>query len=285
MIAMPDRTDQRDGFSVAASLSGLEYIQDDGVDGASVSSKARPYTMDVKDGVLGCWRAHVNIWQDIVHSEVTTALVFEGDADWDVSLIAQMLELARGTRYVMDEQDKNTFSPYGDEWDLLWIGHCGAGPAPWTDKRYVIPNDPTAVPVGSRIAFGMPEMSRWEGDGTLSRVIFPAFAGTCTSSYAITLRGARKALYRLSMTPNSHPVDIGLRTLCQDKDFGFKCVAPYPTIIGMYRPAGNSSAHSDIEDYDSITEVGIANGLAFSTRVNLDRLLKGRRLSGVPSLT
>ena len=120
-----------------------------------------------------------------------------------------------------------------------------------------------------------------------SRVIYPAYGGTCTASYAISLRGARKALYRLSMQPNNHPVDLGLRTLCQDKDFGFKCVAPFPTIVGMYRPAGNSSSHSDIETYDGIAEEGTANGLMFSTRMNIDRLLKSETTfkSSFPDVT
>ena len=232
--------------------------------------------MDVKDNVLGCWRAHANLWESMVYNDITSALVFEGDTDWDVGIRAQMLELARGSRYVLNEQDKDTISPYGDDWDLLWTGHCGAGPAPWTDRRYVIPFDPTVVPPAARIAFGTPDMSRWEDkDGNHTRIIYPAFAGTCTASYAISLRGARKALYKLSMQPNSYAVNIGLRTLCQDKDFGFRCVAPYPSIVGWYRPAGNSSQYSDIEAYDGITEVGQANGLMFSTRVNIDRLLKG----------
>ena len=284
---MPERTDQRDGFSVAASLSGFRYIEDDGVDGSTVSPKVRPYTMDLKNAVVGCWRAHLDIWEKIVQQEITTALIFEGDTDWDVSIRAQMLELARGTRYVLGEQGKDTASPYGDDWDLLWTGHCGSGPAPWTNKRYVIPFDPTVVPPEARISFGAPDMSRWEAAGTTSRVIYPAYGGTCTASYAISLRGARKALYRLSMQPNNHPVDLGLRTLCQDKDFGFKCVAPFPTIVGMYRPAGSSSSHSDIETYDGIAEEGTANGLMFSTRMNIDRLLKSETTfkSSFPDVT
>lgn len=145
-----------------------------------------------------------------------------------------------------------------------------------TDRRYVVPFDSTVVPPAARIAFRTPDMLRGEEkDGNHTRVIYPAFSGTCTASLAISLRGARKALYKLSMQPNSYPVDIGLRTLCQGKDFGFTCVAPYPSIIGWYRPAGNTSQYGDIETYGGIAEEGQANGLMFSTRVNIDRLLKG----------
>jgi hypothetical protein len=133
-------------------------------------------------------------------------------------------------------------------------------------------------------------MSRWEEGkhgATTTRIIYPAFAGTCTASYAISLRGARKGLYKLSMTPNNYPMDIGIRSLCQDKGFGFKCVASWPTIVGTFRPAGNSSAWSDIESYSDIAEQGHADGLAFSTRMNIDRLLEGKRTfrSSYPDVT
>jgi hypothetical protein len=122
MISMPDRTDQRDGWTVAASLFGLDYIQTDGVDGSTIPTKARPYTMDQKDKQLGCWRAHLNIWEDMVHNHVSSVLIFEGDSDWDIGLRAQMLEFAKGSRYVAGEEETNTLSPYGDDWDLLWLG-------------------------------------------------------------------------------------------------------------------------------------------------------------------
>lgn len=225
LISLPSRDDKRDAFAVAASVSGLDFGITDGVNGEDISPKALPYKMDQKPKVLGCWRAHLDVWKDMIRRKVTSTLVFEDDADWDVSIRAQMVELARGARYTLDEAKTNPHSPYGDDWDLLWIGHCGSSPTPWNTRRYVIHNDSTVEPPDGRAGVGRPDMSRWEGGpkgDNSTRVIYPAIGGVCTASYAISLKGAQKALYRTSMVPYNAPIDWGLNDICSDRDFGFK---------------------------------------------------------------
>lgn len=78
--------------------------------------------MNQDAGQVGCWRAHLNVWEAMVHNGLSSALVFEDDADWDLGLRAQLVELAKGTRFVLGDSDQNRRSPYGDKWDLLWIG-------------------------------------------------------------------------------------------------------------------------------------------------------------------
>ena len=57
----------------------------------------------------------------------------ESDADWDMRVKEILPPLARGIRelvdwpfdrshHVLDPQ----IEPYGDTWDVLWIGHCGS---------------------------------------------------------------------------------------------------------------------------------------------------------------
>ena len=276
---MVHRTDKRDAFAVSASLSGFDFNITDGVDGSAISSQALPHTMAQKPSVLGCWRAHLNVWRDMIRRRVSSTIIFEDDADWDVGLRAQMIELAKGARYSMDEKQSNPNSPYGDNWDLLWIGHCGTAPAPWTDRRYVIRNDLTVTPPESRFDVGKPDMSRWEGSPNTdnkTRVVFPALGGCCRMSYALTLRGAQKAVYRLSMLPFNSPGDWGLNSMCQDRDLGFRCVSAYPSIVGLYRAPGNTSRDSDINASEGeIVERGHSERLVFSTRINTQRLLNG----------
>lgn len=280
-MSLPQRTDKRDAFAVAASFTGFKYNVTDGVVGSEVSTKALPYTMSQKDGAVGCWRAHLNVWSEMVQNGISSTLIFEDDADWDLGLRAQLIELAKGTRYILREQEHRSESPYGDDWDLLWTGHCGTVPAPWNDKRFAIPHDPTVVPPLNVIP-GTANMSRYEIDGASNtRVFAQAFGGICTTSYAISLRGARKALYRLSMQPFNSPVDIGLKDLCADKSYGFKCVAPYPQIIGNYRPPGPHSSWSDIEGPDGLVEDRAQVwSVAFSTKLNIPRLLSGQTRFG-----
>lgn len=291
LISMPSRTDKRDAFAVSASLSGFDFDIIDGVDGNQISSQALPYTLDQKPTVLGCWRAHLNVWQEMVRRQVSSALIFEDDADWDVGLRSQMIELAKGARWSLDDQKSNPHSPYGDDWDLLWIGHCGSAPAPWNDRRYVIRQDPTVPPPDSREDVGGPDMSRWEtgaaGDNQ-TRVIFPAVGGICRAAYALTLRGAQKAVYRMSMLPFNSPGDWRLNDMCADRAFPFNCVSMYPPIIGLHRAAGNTSRNSDINESEGrIDEEGHSERLVFPTRMNMQRLLnRGTRFESVfPDLT
>lgn len=285
MISLPERTDKRDAFAVTAGITGFDYNITDGVDGSKISTKALPYTMNQSPNSLGCWRAHLNVWQDMIHRGVRSTLVFEDDADWDVGLRAQMLELAKGTRHNLYETEPATLSPYGDDWDLLWIGHCGSGTAPWTTRRYVIHNDATVLPPDARNVVGKPDMSRYESapDGDNStRIIYQAMGGVCTAAYAISLKGAMKALYRTSLIPYNDNVDWGLSRICGDRSFGFKCVAAYPSIVGVYSPAGNTSRGSDI-GYGDQSQLGIdkeghSKHLVFSTRANLERLFHGERV-------
>ena len=122
VISLPGRTDRQDSFALAASATGFTYNLTDGVDGSRVPAKALPYTMDVTAGETGCWRAHLNTWQKMVRDHTSTMLVFEDDADWDIGLRAQLLEFAKGARFVLGDIGATAEAPYGHDWDLLWIG-------------------------------------------------------------------------------------------------------------------------------------------------------------------
>jgi GR25 family glycosyltransferase involved in LPS biosynthesis len=66
---MPDRTDKRDMMALSASLSGIKFEFEDGIDASKVSSKAIPESWDREsgNGTYGCWRVHMNIAQKCVN--------------------------------------------------------------------------------------------------------------------------------------------------------------------------------------------------------------------------
>lgn len=185
----------------------------------------------------------------MVHENIQSALIFEDDADWDVALKSQMREVARGTRFLANSSDDITRSPYGDGWDIIWIGHCCSKPDYNDNRRWVIPRDPTVLPPKARWEFEKPDMSPWEtgshGD-TSTRIMYIQEWGFCTSAYAISLRGAEKVIYRQSMQPFNDAIDNGLGHMCSEKVLNFTCIAPFPTIIGISKPAGSSNRGSDL---------------------------------------
>ncbi|EXJ79110.1 hypothetical protein A1O3_08611 [Capronia epimyces CBS 606.96] len=293
MISLPARTDKRDAFAMQAAFSGISYTQMDGVDGKLVPEKALPHTMDQNANAIGCWRAHLDVIQRIVREKVSTALIFEDDADWDVSFKKQLVQFARGSRYILKTPaHKSPFSPYGDDWDLLWLGHCGTWVHPEDNRRFfVIPDDPTVEPPEYRKNVDVPDMSHWEqgpnGDNR-TRIVFNSEGGVCTASYAISQQGARKALYHMSMEPYNSPIDWGFSNLCKDSAYNFTCVSVFPQIVGVSRPTSNTSKWSDIGyGEDRGVEPANAPHLVYSTRLNMGNLLAGKTVfdSQYPDVT
>ena len=273
VISMPFRSDKHDAWSVMTSLFDLDYELMDGIDGKTVSAKALPYTFSRKPTVTGCWRAHMNVLRLIVDQNISTALLFEDDADWDVALRPQLVQFALGSRWLLSTSPNDTtapvwpttnltqpHSPYGDNWDILWLGQCVSVPDTADPRRFIIPNDPT-VELGP------------DGAETQTREIRIQMDGACTAAYAISYDGARKALYHMSMQPYDNPVDLGYGDLCGGN--AFTCIGPEPPIIGVHRPKGKSSKNSDIEDLDDTLEDAHSDKIVWSARMNADRLLRG----------
>lgn len=289
VLSLKERTDKHDAFAVQAALTGIRYKIAEGVNGGTIPSKALPYTMAIDKPQLGCWRAHLNVLQDMVDRRVASALIFEDDADWDVALKAQLVQFARGSRFLLNmPENTTTRSPYGDGWDILWLGHCSSrndqsfGDNPLDNRRFVIPNDPTVVPPGKRTEFDQPDMSQWEGPGrdNSTRIVHVPTWGNCAAAYAISLKGAEKALYHLSIMPYNAPVDMGFGFMCMFKKSNFSCIAPFPTLVGVSKPAGDTSRWSDVNHINDdqrgqIDENGYSERVVFSTRQNIDRLLQG----------
>ncbi|CZT09713.1 uncharacterized protein RAG0_14381 [Rhynchosporium agropyri] len=73
--------------------------------------------------------------------------IMEDDADWDIRLLAQLTEFAKGVRSLSGIRPSDAqHSPYGDDWDIFWPGHCGDILLTDDDRKYVIENDETVAP-------------------------------------------------------------------------------------------------------------------------------------------
>jgi len=59
----------------------------------------------------------------MLRKHVTTGLIFEDDVDWDITIKDQLVEIAKGSKYVLGNQGESE-SAYGNDWDLLFLGIC-----------------------------------------------------------------------------------------------------------------------------------------------------------------
>ena len=263
-------------MKVAASLTNLSINFLDGVYGDNVSSKALPDGFDRKPSVVGAWRAHMNVAAKMVEENIQSALILEDDADWDVTLKYQMVEFARGSRFLLNTpRAKQPRSPYGDDWDMLWVGHCGALEQRNDGRRWIISDDVTVEPSDFQSDnVDKPTIEPFGKEHT--RMVFKSANGCCLAGYALSLSGARKSLNMMSLRAWNGPVDWGYNDLCRKGITNFTCVAPFPQLIGVYRPAGIESKWSDIDDFNA-TAVGKTHSIhiVFPTRMNIERLLAG----------
>jgi hypothetical protein len=148
---------------------------------------------------------------------------------------------------MMDVQHRDPrISPYGDpeNWDILWLGHCGAGfPRQPADTESSIgrhsilladPNDPTVPMPGHLRAhpFG-PLDALGETHEPHTRVYHRASGGAlCTVAYAVSKRGARRLLHEFGIRKWSRIWDVEMGDWCAGDDFTIQpttALVPSPT--------------------------------------------------------
>lgn len=220
--------------------------------------------------------------------------------DWDVHLKSQLEAVARGVRHVFPESSRGSNSPYGDSWDILWLGHCG-DPFPEmleenagledhalakVSAKYLIQDDET-VPPYSQVS----NLVNWESFPAQTRVVHMSAAPLCSFAYAVSQKGAQKLLHALSVDGLHMAFDNSLAQICRDAVFdlarerdggyGAKCISVNPTMMFHHKARGLVSADSDIQSYGKggdVREKGMTESIMWSMRLNLKNLLSGKPL-------
>lgn len=234
----------------------------------------------------------MNVYQDMVHNRVQTALIIEDDADWDVLLRYQLVEFARGARAIQNAT-LPLRSPYGDNWYVLSLGNNGG--SNWRNrvqKYWVAPNDPTVIAESRRTWGRKPDLSSPKLAGAHTRFVMPFSKFTGIGAYGLSLKAAATLLYDQTIMPNAQAIDVSILVLCRDDPFGSPfCLGAYPMIFGRYRAIGPLSKDSDRRASSNEAEKGTGGYQAdgerlkpesqftvFSMGLNLMRLMRGERV-------
>jgi hypothetical protein len=253
-----------------------------------------------------------------VSEGIASALIIEDDADWDIRLKSQLTQFALATRILSQPRSHTqrsfadptfplpqsavdptveinlrhapqtlppTWSPYGDGWDLLWLGHCGTRfPSqdhdPKSSRGRVLAYDDPTVPqphhwnrewgTDDLVASGYPNHTR---------VFHHTSKNVCTLAYAVSQPGARRILYDAGVVKTDRPIDLMLRAYCDGEDGrrgGRGCFTAQPQYFQHYRPKGSERKFSDISNYTD--RVNVQDGtfnIRMSTRMNLEKILEG----------
>ncbi|CZT08630.1 hypothetical protein WAI453_007131 [Rhynchosporium graminicola] len=274
VLGLPERSDKRDAFVLSASLTGFEVEFFDAVKGDQILDKTRPPGLNLKDGALGTWRSHLNAVRSIIENNLKSVLIMEDDVDWDIRLLSQLPEFAKGVRSLSGIKSSEVqHSPYGDDWDILWPGHCGDIMPKGDDRRYTIPNDETVAPKTHQ-----PWLKGLKDLPEKTRMIHKAGAPMCTFGYAVSYRGAQKILMALAIKAGDNlAIDNGMAYLCRDGLLDIKCYSVEPQLFQHHRPAGSVNKDSDINigDSDAVRQKGITDFIVRSARLNMEQLIMG----------
>ena len=248
-------------------------------------------------GRIGCRRSHLNAARKIVQEGLGSALIFEDDADWDINLKAQLEHFAEGRRQLAASteannattgaainqglRERNSGSPYGDDWDMLWLGHCGLSPRDEDKRRFVISNDATVPPFAHRFNVAPTPRDIVEQDEH-TRMIFEASSGTCLFAYALSQQGARKMLYHLGLHGEAIMVDTKMAEMCGNPQYKFRSFGVFPQLVDSIR-VGATNEESDISGLDpglmrkSPNPHRYTFNIKHSVRLNAERLLVGEQ--------
>jgi hypothetical protein len=199
----------------------------------------------------------------MLKSKWTTVLIMEDDADWDITIKHQLSVIAPLIREVSNAtENENPWSPYGNAWDLLWLGHCGDLPPRSKSLSFIdetLPETPIYRQVYGDHIYTSPQL----------RVVYPSTSPTCTYAYAVTAGGAKR-IYKSVNGGRDNIITVDLRRWCRDGTL--RCITVNPELFHHHQKAGEvSSEIAVIEGWDDLARpvpVGYTANIKYSARCN-----------------
>ncbi|CAO1624871.1 unnamed protein product [Parajaminaea phylloscopi] len=269
----PDKVDQ---LTLMAKATGLDIEFYHPVPGDQLREEGLPpHGDDLSIGIAGCYRGHADLWRKILNGPEESVLIIEDDVDWEVDWKAALSRLVMPFSTLLASETGSPRTPTEQDpwshqdWDTLFFGAC-------TEKVMEPGNHPPDVDLNHLpvVIWNDTTVAHSDAWSTSFTDIFKAYNGTipvwetpseerqrlvarsvwpiCTGSYAMTKRGAARALYRASR--RLLPVDVSLGNAVLSGDL--KSYTIVPSLISQYKvqktgsDTGRSSLNSDLHRLD-----------------------------------
>lgn len=249
-ISVPGKDNQEDAIILQSSLTGLQVEKYEGVDKSKLFPAGLPPSSrkNLPPGVIACYRAHANVWREMLKQGLNTVFILEGDAAWDMNVRAMMPEFAVGfekmlkfMNFINKDEKPTKEDPYmSNHWDMISFGSCFFEADGRTNSvRY---HDPYVHP--GLVYFGDKLKDN-------ERVVRYRARDSCTTAYAVSRRGAQKLLSRHDIDLDG-PVDMVMQEMIRDNYLDQYAV--FPTMFFQWKynkNIGEQKKNTDINNPDA----------------------------------
>lgn len=164
---------------------------------------------------------------------IATALILENNADWDMRIHEIVPKIIHAVNQTSRPPFFNrpsglvgdSFLPYRNHWDVLWMGHCGTHGK--NGRVYQYPDDTVPPPMHEYTSPSISKpSSKLHVHGT--RVVFEPWRTSCSVGYAISHQGAVKLRKFFESATGS--LDIELSGLCATQST-LTCYSVWPQVM------------------------------------------------------
>jgi hypothetical protein len=225
-------------------------------------------------GAALAWLAHIDVLKFIIQNRWGSALILEDDVDWSVDIREQTLKVAKAILELTKKQAGND-TPYGLDWDVIWMGHCG-DPPDFEHKPYVAYKDPTVV-ASKKYQNINKHVTTQLKEG--QRAVHFSTSPICTWAYAVSADSAIKLLAEAS-EGHDGAYDLMLMNKCKDKTF--RCITVNMELFDSYHPADGDQ--SEVRAGDSGADLQ-DESVASQAMGHTDNVLKSARCAALYNST
>ncbi|KAI0386066.1 glycosyltransferase family 25 protein [Hypomontagnella monticulosa] len=238
------------GLEAAANLTGLEFSIPPQPQNSEELLKAFQSIGADKEGAkqpasgsAKAWLSHLDLLKYIIASDFETVFIVEDDVDWDLRIKDQIRLVSDNVRaYTGVKEDDRT--PYGTNWDVLWLGHCGSIITDDLPTPRVYPDDSRCE---TELYSGWSKRFLREKLAEGYRQVQASQMTVCTFGFGVTKEGARKIVPQLSQGADE-AFDVALSAHCRDKKLN--CIVVNPQLFNHYEPPADKGYVSAVHAGD-----------------------------------
>lgn len=178
----------------------------------------------------------------MIASDLETALIVEDDVDFDVRLKSQIQLISDNVRqYTLTPHTDTT--PYGMDWDILWLGHCGS--VIDDDLKLWKYKDDTRCTADLYSGWSRHFLREKLEEGY--RYLQTTRLSVCTFAFAVNRKSAQKLL-SLVARGGDEAYDVSISGYCASGEL--KCIIVNPQVFNHYEPPKDSGYLSPVHTGD-----------------------------------